>query len=82
MAYRILSLIQSFFIFLCGISVLDFGLDLSYVGIGGENKSFGFNNLLFENSETVWWSTVVFWAYLFFIVAIIQLIKGIVVKEK
>jgi hypothetical protein len=74
MAYRFLSLLQSFFIAVCGVSVLDFGLDL-------DGSSFGLNELLFANSGTPWWSFVSFCAYLFFIVAILQVIKAFAVTD-
>ena len=76
MAYKILSSIQSVVIAICGVSVLDFGLGLGVT----EDLSFGLNEFMFGDSNTAWWSTITFWAYLFFIVALLQMIKVFTVK--
>ena len=80
MAYRILSIIQSLFIAVCGVSVLDLGLAFDDI-LSDSTSGFGFNELLFGNSESLWWSFMSFWAYCFFAVALLQIIKAIAYKK-
>lgn len=68
--YRVISIIQSLFILICGISVFDYS-----------NQLIGMNDAFF-GSGTDWWSTIAFWAYCFVVVGILQLVKGIIVQEK
>ena len=84
-AYRSLSIAQFFFIFFCGISVLDFGVqfglserdedDASYVA------SLGFNELLFDDANGSFWGLFQFWGYCMIIVAILQLLKALSVEN-
>ncbi len=68
--YRIISIIQSLFIIITGISVFDFFNDV----IGMNNAFFGVGS--------DWWNPFAFWAYCFVIVGLLQLVKGIIVQEK
>jgi len=67
--YRILSIFQTIFILAAAVSVLDFAVD------------FGMNEAFFGSSSSDWWSAIAFWAYMFAVVAILQLIKSFTVKE-
>ena len=67
--YRILSLFQSIFSLFAVVSVLDEAVD------------FGMNEAFFGSSTSEWWSVFAFWAYLFAVVAILQLVKCFIVKE-
>ncbi|MHA2251746.1 MAG: hypothetical protein ACXAD7_15385 [Candidatus Kariarchaeaceae archaeon] len=64
--YKISSLIQSILIIVAGISVVDSGTD---------DTDFKINDALFDEAQK-FWNLYAFWAYLFFIVAIFQLIKS------
>jgi len=68
--YRILSLIQSVFILFTAISVLD------------ATDGIGMNAAFFGSSTSFWWSPFALWAYCFAVVAILQIVKAFVVKEK
>jgi hypothetical protein len=68
--YRILSLIQSVFILITAISVLD------------ANDLIGMNNAFFSGVLSDWWSPFAFWAYCFAVVAILQIVKAFIVEEK
>ncbi len=68
--YKQYSIVQFIFILVTGLSVLDFGLV-------ADDQDFGFNEFLFEDSDTVWWSIWVVWGYCFIIVAICQLLKAL-----
>lgn len=68
--YRIMSIFQAIFIAVASVSVLDLEID------------FGFNDLLFGEGASGWWSVFPFWAYLFALVAILQFIKAFTVKER
>ncbi len=59
---------------ICGISVLDFAFEF-YSTIDPEE--FGFNDALFENSETATWAPISMWAYCFLIVGVLQLLKAL-----
>ncbi|MHA2363760.1 MAG: hypothetical protein ACXAC7_07365 [Candidatus Hodarchaeales archaeon] len=93
MGYKTLSLIQAVFIILTAISVLDFAYTLSRTGTTDDeglifNKTLfssqdGILKSLYENDATKdWWGIYHFWAYCFFAVAIIQIIKAFTVKTK
>lgn len=90
-AYQSLSIAQFLFILLCGISVLDFGVDL----VDDDNMSeedetgLGFNQNLFKltcaeddddsddfSCENKYWGVIQFWGYCMIIVAILQLMKA------
>ena len=66
--YRILSLFQSIFTLFTAVSVLDYAVN------------FGMNEAFFSTPST-WWSEFAFWAYLFALVAILQLVKCFIVTE-
>ncbi|MHA1910267.1 MAG: hypothetical protein ACTSYA_01110 [Candidatus Kariarchaeaceae archaeon] len=74
MSYKLLSFIQSIFITICGVSVLDWGLAF-------ETEDFGFNEMLFDNSDSVWWSIYVFWGYCFIVVGILQFLKALSAED-
>ena len=76
-SYKMLSIIQSVIIFICAISLFDYGYSISHVLSGG---GLGFNNLLFDSSSDVW-NVVAFWAYCAFGVGIVQLVKAFTVKD-
>ena len=77
MSYKLLSFIQSIFIILCGVSVLDYGLaPLSTYG-----SDFGFNEMLFKESDSEWWSVIVFWGYCFLVVGVLQLLKALSAED-
>lgn len=82
-AYKILSIAQFLFILLCGISVLDFGISWSQLGLDEEEEPFilGFNELLFEEAEGHFWGTIQFWGYCMIIVSILQLLKALSVDN-
>lgn len=67
--YRTLSILQFLFITLASLSILDLEI------------KFGMNDAFFGPGATGWWSVFPFWAYLFALVAICQLIKAIIVVE-
>lgn len=67
--YRILSFFQSIFSLFAVVSVLDEAVD------------FGMNDAFFGTSTSAWWSMFAFWAYLFAVVAILQLVKCFIVTE-
>ena len=67
--YRILSFFQSIFILFTAVSILDVAVE------------FGMNEAFFGTSTSAWWSTFAFWAYLFAVVAILQLVKCFIVTE-
>jgi hypothetical protein len=46
------------------------------LGLSTGNSDFGFNEALFDNSDSEWWNIYTFWAYNFLIVGILQIIKG------
>jgi hypothetical protein len=68
--YRIISIIQSLFILICGISVFD-----------AFNDIIGINVAFFGSSGSDWWNVFAFWAYCFVVVGLLQLVKGIIVEE-
>lgn len=67
--YRVLSILQFVFIFITSLSILDLGVP------------FGMNDAFFGEGATGWWSVFPFWAYMFALVAICQLVKAIIVTE-
>ncbi len=67
--YRILSFFQSIFILFTAVSILDLSVE------------FGMNEAFFGASTSDWWSVFAFWAYLFAVVAILQLVKCFIVTE-
>ena len=78
--YSVLSIAQFFFIFICGFSVLDYGVMLSELG-EDDNTGLGFNDLLFGDSESGFWNSFAFWGYCMMIVAILQLVKAFTVDD-
>ena len=79
-AYKTLSIAQFFFILLCGISVLDFGVNLSQTDDEDAN-GLGFNELVFDGAEGAFWGMFQFWGYCMIIVAILQLLKALSVDS-
>ena len=67
--YRILSFFQSIITLFTAVSVLDFAVD------------FGMNEAFFGSLTSTWWSEYAFWAYLFALIAILQLVKCFIVTE-
>jgi len=91
--YQSLSIVQFFFILLCGISVLDFGVGMSQINEEDPNE-LGFNNFLFSltcdeddddpedyDCENIYWGGFQFWGYCMIIVAILQLLKALSVES-
>ena len=89
--YQSLSIIQFFFILICGISVLDFGIDMNDEP---EENGLGFNDFLFGltcdehdedpeayDCENSYWNFLQFWGYCMMIVAILQLLKALSVES-
>ena len=72
--YQTLSIIQFFFILICGISVLDFGVELNDNGLG-------FNDLVEDLLDGAFWGLFQFWGYCMIIVAILQLLKALSVEN-
>ena len=90
-AYQSLSIVQFFFILICGISVLDYGVDV--FDESGED-GLGFNHNLFKltcdeddedpedfDCENIYWNFMQFWGYCMIIVAILQLLKALSVEN-
>ncbi|MCG3217988.1 MAG: hypothetical protein KAR35_03225 [Candidatus Heimdallarchaeota archaeon] len=78
MSYKLLSFIQSIFILVCGISVLDYGLAIYDIL---DPKDFGFNEMLFDDSSSEWWSMIVFWGYCFLVVGVLQFLKALSAED-
>jgi len=68
--YQMLSRWQCFFILICGISVLDFGAEMSQMD--EDDAGLGFNELVFEDADGEYWGLIQFWGYCMIIVAILQ----------
>ena len=68
--YKVISIIQSLFILICGVSVFD------------ATDFIGMNLAFFGSSTSDWWNIFAFWAYCFVVVGLLQLVKGIIVEEK
>jgi hypothetical protein len=66
--YRIISLIQAVIALFCALTILDFD------GIIGLNIALAFT--------TGWWSVYAFWAYSLTLIAILQIVKAFIVKER
>jgi len=66
--YRIISLIQGLIALFLGLSVLDFE------NIIGMNSAFALT--------TGWWSVYALWAYLIALIAILQIVKSFIVRER
>ena len=83
-AYQRLSLIQFFFILICGISVLDYGVDAYDEN---EENGLGFNEKLFEYTcpddgcENDYWGLLQFWGYCIIIVGLAHFVKVLTVKD-
>ncbi|MCE7735640.1 MAG: hypothetical protein GPJ54_12225 [Candidatus Heimdallarchaeota archaeon] len=71
-SYKTLSILQSLVIFLCGLSVFDFGY-----GVANLDDGIGFNKFLFDNSDSDFWNGIVFWGYCIIVVGILQLVKSL-----
>ena len=83
-AYKTLSIAQFLFIFLSGISVLDFGIGWSQIDFDGDGEEpfeLGFNKLFFEDADGQFWGVIQFWGYCMIIVAILQLLKALSVDR-
>ena len=72
-SYKVASLIQSFLIIFVGLSVVDFGYSLQLLL---EAKDLGINDALIPDDSTEFWNITVLWAYSFFIVGLLQIIKS------
>lgn len=72
-SYKVASLIQSLLIIFVGLSVVDFGYSLQLLL---EDKDLAINSALFPDDTTEFWNVAVMWAYSFFIVALLQLVKS------
>ena len=68
--YRVISLIQSLLILLCGISVFDM------------TDVIGMNTAFFGAGMSDFWNIFAFWAYCAAVVGILQLVKAFIVQEK
>jgi len=94
--YAPLSFVQFFFILLCGISVLDFGVDMNDDDDtdDDEENGLGFNEFFFGltcdeddedpedyDCENPYWNLFQFWGYCMIIVAILQLLKAISIEN-
>jgi len=66
--YRIISLIQGIVALFLAISILDFE------NILGMNDAFAL--------ATGWWSVYALWAYLIALIAILQVVKAFIVRER
>jgi len=83
MSYKGLSLIQTVFIAIAGISVFDYGFSEL-----GTNDGIMINQILFSADglignilqDITFWGMPQFWGYCFIIVAICQLIKSLTVN--
>jgi len=95
-SYQSLSIVQFLFILLCGISVLDFGVDLNDDDNSDleDATGLGFNQNLFKltcaeddedsddfSCENKYWGVIQFWGYCMIIVAILQLMKAFSVEN-
>ena len=79
-AYQSLSIVQFFFILICGISVLDFGVGLSQMN-EEDADGLGFNELVEDLLDGDFWGSIQFWGYCMIIVAILQLLKALSVQN-
>ena len=81
--YRPLSIAQFFLILICGISVLDFGVDFSTAFDDDEDEGgLGFNELIFgDDGGGKYWGVIQFWGYCMILVAIIQLLKALTAED-
>jgi len=79
-AYQSLSIVQFFFILICGISVLDFGVGLSQIN-EEDADGLGFNELVEDLLDGDFWGIIQFWGYCMIIVAILQLLKALSVDN-
>ena len=68
--YQTLSRLQFFFILICGISVLDFGVAMSQMD--EDDGGLGFNEIAFGDADSDFWGVIQFWGYCMIIVAILQ----------
>ncbi len=83
MSYKILSIVQFVFIFLCAFSILDFAL-LSTNPVDFADGLF-FNQFMFTTDGLIgdlfknhdFWGLYQFWSYCFFVVAFCQLFKAL-----
>ena len=71
-SYKAASLIQAILIMIVGYSIVDFGYELQFIL---EDKHLFLNDALFSDNSSEFWNGFVFWAYCFFVVAILQFIK-------
>ena len=82
--YQRLSLIQFFFILICGISVLDYGVATTD---WDDPNELGFNEKLLEYTcpddgcENDYWGLVQFWGYCIIIVGLAHFVKVLTVKD-
>ncbi len=67
--YRIISLIQGIIALFLGLTVLD------ATDVIGMNTAFAFQ-------LTGWWSMYAFWAYIIALIAILQIVKAFIVRER
>lgn len=66
--YRIISLIQGIVALFLGLTILDFE------NIIGMNNAFGLTS--------GWWSIYALWAYLIALIALLQIVKAFIVRER
>ncbi|MHA1219583.1 MAG: hypothetical protein ACTSSN_05700 [Candidatus Heimdallarchaeaceae archaeon] len=67
--YRIISLFQAIASLFLALSVFDFGNIIML-------------NLAFNFGMNPWWTTYTFWGYLIALIAILQLVKAFIVRER
>ena len=72
--YRIISLIQGVVSLFLAISLLD------AEGLLGMNLAFGLANV--SAAVVSWWSIFAFWAYLVALIALLQVVKAFIVRER
>ncbi|MHA2090805.1 MAG: hypothetical protein ACW98K_08090 [Candidatus Kariarchaeaceae archaeon] len=71
-SYKAATLIQAILIIVVGYSIVDFGYALQLVT---EDKHLYLNDALFSDDGSEFWNGYAFWAYCFFVVAILQILK-------
>jgi hypothetical protein len=76
-SYKTLSIVQAIVIFICAISIIDYGYSLQHLV---DQQNLAVNKLLFDSSSDLW-NPVVFWGYLAFIVGILQILKALSSKD-
>ena len=75
--YKTLSLVQSVILFVTAWSIIDYGYSLYHLT---QKQDLFINNALFSSPSDLW-NVVVFWGYMAFIVAILEVIKALASKD-